>query len=157
MTDQLLGLLRFVLLGALYAFFARVLWAVWTEVRVPAMPRSGPSAPGAPVDGTRRIARRHRVAELRVVSPKRWKGHTIELGESATVIGRSPNADFSVDDDSYLSNTHARVRLVDGAAIVEDLASTNGTVVNGERIEGSIVLRPGDRIQMGSLVVEAER
>ncbi len=35
MTDQVLDLLKFVLLGLLYLFFARVLWAVWSEVRTP--------------------------------------------------------------------------------------------------------------------------
>lgn len=40
MTDQLLGVLKIVLLLALYLFFARVLWAVWNEVRVPAVNRS---------------------------------------------------------------------------------------------------------------------
>ena len=35
MTDQVLNILKFVLLGLLYLFFARVLWAVWSEVRTP--------------------------------------------------------------------------------------------------------------------------
>ena len=35
MTDQVLNILKFVLLGLLYLFFARVLWAVWSEVRAP--------------------------------------------------------------------------------------------------------------------------
>ena len=35
MTDQVLTILKFVLLGLLYLFFARVLWAVWSEVRTP--------------------------------------------------------------------------------------------------------------------------
>ena len=40
LTDQLLGLLKLVLLIALYLFFARVLWAVWHEVRTPALQRA---------------------------------------------------------------------------------------------------------------------
>jgi hypothetical protein len=47
MTDQLLGVLKIVLLLALYLFFARVLWAVWNEVRVPAVNRSA-QGPGTP-------------------------------------------------------------------------------------------------------------
>lgn len=157
MTDQLLGILRFVLLASLYLFFARVMWAVWTEVRVPAIPRAGGPTPTAPVDGTAKVPRRHRVTELRVVAPKKHKGHHIEIGNEPLVVGRSENADLSVADDSYLSNVHARIWINTGAALLEDLGSTNGTLVNGERITGVVTLRPGDRIQMGSLVVEAER
>ena len=35
LTDQVLNILKFALLGLIYLFFARVLWAVWSEVRVP--------------------------------------------------------------------------------------------------------------------------
>ena len=157
MTDQLLGLLRFVLLAALYLFFARVVWAVWSEVRVPAVSRSTGPVPTVPIDGTAKVPRRQRVTELRVVAPKRHKGHQIEIGSEPLVVGRSDNADLSVVDDSFLSNVHARVWIANGTALVEDLGSTNGTLVNGTRIDGAVVLRPGDRVQMGSLVVEAER
>ena len=157
MTDQLLGLLRFVLLAALYLFFARVVWAVWTEVRVPAVSRSTGPVPSMPTDGTAKVPRRQRVTELRVVAPKRHKGHQIEIGSEPLVIGRSENTDLSVADDSFLSNVHARIWIANGAAVVEDLGSTNGTLVNGNRISDVVALRPGDRIQMGSLVVEAER
>ncbi|MBM3799273.1 MAG: FHA domain-containing protein [Actinobacteria bacterium] len=157
MTDQLLGLLRFVLLAALYLFFARVVWAVWTEVRVPAVSRSTGPVPLMPADGTTKVPRRQRVTELRVVAPKRHKGQQIEIGSDPLVIGRSENTDLSVADDSFLSNVHARIWIANGAAVVEDLGSTNGTLVNGNRISDVVALRPGDRVQMGSLIVEAER
>ena len=41
MTDQVLDILKLVLLALLYLFFARVLWAVWSEVRQPADARAG--------------------------------------------------------------------------------------------------------------------
>ena len=43
MTDQILNILKFALLGLLYLFFARVLWAVWSEVRTP---KQRPAPPG---------------------------------------------------------------------------------------------------------------
>lgn len=157
MTDQLLGVLKIVLLLGLYLFFARVLWAVWSEVRVPVLPQ--PIAP-LPTDGTTasvKVPRRQRVTELRVVAPKPMKGTRLELSGSPLVIGRSASADLAVVDDTYLSNQHARVWTRDGLAVVEDMQSTNGTLVNGSKISGSHVLRAGDRIQMGHLVVEADR
>ena len=74
MTDQVLNILKFVLLGLLYLFFARVLWAVWSEVRTPkqrpidrpvqhaATPRRAP-VPRRPASGTAARQRRpHRRA-----------------------------------------------------------------------------------------------
>ncbi len=47
MTDSVLDLMKFVLLGLLYVFFARVLWAVWSEVRTPKVAETARSAPGS--------------------------------------------------------------------------------------------------------------
>ena len=69
--------------------------------------------------------------------------------------GRAPSADFIVDA-SLVSRLHCR--LTGGAAEIEivDLDSTNGTFLNGERIEKRAVARTGDRIGIGrvELVVE---
>ncbi len=54
MTDSVLDLMKFVLLGLLYVFFARVLWAVWSEVRVPKVANTAPAAPGAAAPTSRR-------------------------------------------------------------------------------------------------------
>jgi pSer/pThr/pTyr-binding forkhead associated (FHA) protein len=58
--------------------------------------------------------------------------------------------------DSRASRRHARLVARDGVLVLTDLASTNGTRVNGHRIS-EVVLGAGDRIQIGetSLVVEA--
>lgn len=154
MTDQLLGVLKILFLVLLYAFFARVLWAVWSEVRVPALPQN--AAPSAPIADVK-TPRRHRVTELRVVAPKAQKGTRLELAAAPQVIGRSAEAALSIPDDTFLSSRHARVWLVNGQAMIEDLQSTNGTTVNDQPIATVTSLRPGDRIKMGQLVVEADR
>ncbi len=154
MTDQLLGVLKIAFLILLYVFFARVLWAVWSEVRVPALPQASlPASPPADV----KVPRRHRVTELRVVAPKELKGTRLEISSAPRLIGRSTEADLSITDDTFLSSRHARVWLANGQAMIEDLQSTNGTTVNEHSIASPTALRPGDRIVMGHLVVEAER
>src|SRR3954466_8112288 len=78
------------------------------------------------------------------------------------VVGQAPGTWFTVDgelligraasdidgrlgDDPQLSRSHARMtRGTRGALTIEDLGSSNGTFVNGERVEGVRVLRPGD-------------
>ena len=63
-----------------------------------------------------------------------------------------------VMDAPMVSRRHAVVRPVDGGLEIDDLGSTNGTWVNGERIEGATLLAEGDVIGVGSVlaVVESE-
>jgi diguanylate cyclase (GGDEF)-like protein len=68
------------------------------------------------------------------------------------VVGRSPEAGIRIDDHS-VSREHARVHVADdGSTVLTDLGSTNGTLVNGRRVE-SCVLSEGDKIQVGTSTV----
>jgi hypothetical protein len=80
-------------------------------------------------------------------------GVEIEVGEELT-LGREPGtADFVVDD-AGISRRHARLWLEDGSLVVEDLGSSNGTYVNGERISGPTRLGADDVLQLGSTSLE---
>ncbi|MDQ6766302.1 MAG: FHA domain-containing protein [Candidatus Eremiobacteraeota bacterium] len=72
--------------------------------------------------------------------------------EDGTVLGRSRECHI-VFDDSTVSKEHARLRLEGRSAFVEDLHSTNGTLVNGRAIDGPTRLRRGDRIGLGANVI----
>jgi len=63
-------------------------------------------------------------------------------------LGRSPDADIRLDD-RYASGIHARVYNRGGSYFVEDLNSTNGTLLNSQELHGEAELRPGDRIRIG--------
>jgi pSer/pThr/pTyr-binding forkhead associated (FHA) protein len=57
---------------------------------------------------------------------------------------------LTIPDDPTLSGFHARILLADSVPTIEDLQSTNGTFVNGVRLEqGRKLLKPYDEIQMG--------
>jgi hypothetical protein len=62
-------------------------------------------------------------------------------------IGRAPDCDLVIDSPK-VSRHHARVARAGGAVFVEDLESSNGTRVNGERISKA-VLKDGDQIEIG--------
>ena len=64
-------------------------------------------------------------------------------------IGRSKTADLTVIDPDT-SRRHAKIVCSGGSYIVHDLLSTNGTWINGTRVEEEQKLKPGDRIQIGS-------
>ncbi|CAN5600331.1 FHA domain-containing protein [soil metagenome] len=63
-------------------------------------------------------------------------------------LGRSPDADIRIDD-RYASGIHVRVFSKSGAHYVEDMSSTNGTLLNSSDLHGEAELRPGDKIRIG--------
>lgn len=70
-------------------------------------------------------------------------------------VGRAPRADFIVDA-ALVSRLHCRLEVTDDRIDVIDLSSTNGTFVNGKRIERAR-LRSGDLLQVGRLALKVER
>jgi hypothetical protein len=83
-------------------------------------------------------------------------GQTITL-EQELVIGRSTPGLGSLGGDSEISRVHARVfHDPSGRLIVEDLGSTNGTFVNGNRIAGQQALNPGDQVRVGQTTMSVE-
>jgi hypothetical protein len=73
-----------------------------------------------------------------------------------TVVGRGAECDLRVDD-TFVSQEHARIFAKDGSWYVEDLGSTNGTFVNEQRLAAPAMLTTGDRVRVGTTVLELAR
>jgi hypothetical protein len=154
MSDQLLTTLKIALLAFIYLFFARVLWAVWTEVRVPTAP--GLNARQIKVKdpkGSAKKAVETTPMKLLVVEPAAMRGSTVSL-DAEVVVGRADECDVTLSEDPFVSTRHARFFQRDGEWWVEDLGSTNGTLVNAQRITEASRIRRDDRVQAGSAVFE---
>ena len=69
------------------------------------------------------------------------------------MIGRGRRADVDLEDPS-VSSRHASVKPEGATAVVTDLGSTNGTLVNGKRVDDPARLVEGDRVTLGACTIE---
>lgn len=83
-----------------------------------------------------------------VRGPKEIVGITLPMA-GALVVGRSPDADLVIADD-FVSSIHLKVTPSAEGAIVEDLGSTNGTLVNGQPATRPLAVSVGDLIEIGT-------
>ncbi|WP_437594003.1 sigma 54-interacting transcriptional regulator [Sorangium sp. So ce1000] len=80
----------------------------------------------------------------------RHGSETVRLSEGVgVVIGRDPSADVAIPERS-LSRRHARFTFQRGDVLIQDLGSTNGTFLSGQRVEHG-VLKPGDEVVLGEI------
>ena len=87
--------------------------------------------------------------------PSALMGITVQIN-GPVVIGRSPGADIVIGDD-FVSGKHTRISPAGDGAVIEDLGSTNGTLLNGRRLSAPQQLRPGDAIDIGSVRLKVDR
>ena len=76
------------------------------------------------------------------------------LQREAIMLGRSSTCTLHFPDDLDLSRHHLRLEPGDQGWVVEDLKSKNGTRVNGEILQGPRLLRSGDLVEAGRLIIE---
>jgi pSer/pThr/pTyr-binding forkhead associated (FHA) protein len=84
-------------------------------------------------------------------------GTTFDAGPVPLTIGRSGENTISLDGDEFASGHHARIESQRDGVWLLDLGSTNGTFVNGERVEGRQQLHRGDLVQIGDTELRFER
>src|SRR5512138_65218 len=79
-------------------------------------------------------------------------GATFSLEGDQLVIGRDTSSAIAIND-AEVSRKHARLNYQGGKYVIEDLGSTNGTFVNGQRLVSPVVLKSGDVISLGEQIV----
>jgi DNA-binding winged helix-turn-helix (wHTH) protein len=76
----------------------------------------------------------------------------IALTDGENVIGRDPTAAVHLDVVG-VSRRHARIAVGERGAVLEDLASKNGTTIGDRLVEGTVALRDGDQIHVGPVMI----
>lgn len=144
-ADQVLVLvLRLAMAALLYLFLSAVVRAVWRDLRaaVERSPASVAAAGGASATAAKLIL-------LDATSGGDAAGQARAVA-TVTTVGRAGDNALVLDDD-FISGHHAVIRRHDGAWWVADAGSTNGTWANEHKVDGPIVIKPGDTLRFGRL------
>jgi Inner membrane component of T3SS, cytoplasmic domain len=88
-----------------------------------------------------------------VVTAGPLTGTRITLGEQPILIGRADDSTLVLTDD-FASSRHARLTNRGGQWYVEDLGSTNGTYLDQQRVQGPLLVQPGQPIRIGQTALE---
>ena len=151
------GLLALLWLFVIFAFRTMRGDLRGSRASMPAPPRvtsaAAPRIPPTPTPGrkpSRSSAKRLVVTEGALV------GTTIGLGEGPVTLGRADDSTLVLTDD-YASSRHARLVPGDGAWLVEDLGSTNGTYLGADKVVRPTPVRLGQPIRIGKTVLELRR
>jgi FHA domain len=118
-----------------------------------AVPDLGPAAPVKP---SKPPKPKRGAARTLLVTGGARQGTSIELGASPITVGRLPENTLVLEDD-YVSGRHARLYPHEGAWVVEDLGSTNGTYLDRTRLTSPMVLPVGTPVRIGKTVVELRK
>lgn len=149
----LLGL-KALFLVLLYVFIWRIVRTAARDLRVApqesfvlAPAQLGAEAPAAAERPARLV-----VEESKALEP----GRVFEAGAVPLTIGRSGENTIALPDDEYASGRHARIESQRDGVWIVDLGSTNGTFVNGARLDGRRKLTRGDTVQIGDTELRFE-
>ena len=151
-VEEALLVLKVLFLVLLYLFIWRIVRTASRDLRAPqeTMMLRPDQAEGAA---------RERPARARLVvvdSPALARGSDIPLDSVAVTIGRGGQNDVQLPADDFASARHARVEPRPDGLWVEDIGSTNGTFVNGARLQRPRRLKPGDILRVGQTDLRLE-
>jgi len=119
----------------------------------PVASAAAPRSPAPPAEGGRQA---RSAARRLVVTEGALAGTTIGLGEGPVTLGRADDSTLVLADD-YASSRHARLVPGDGAWLVEDLGSTNGTYLGAAKVVRPTPVPLGQPIRIGKTVLELRR
>ncbi len=133
MSAVLVLILRFLLAAVLLGFVALVMFTLWQDVK-----------------STSQLASVRQVPAMTISRLEQLDSSGSEFAKPDVLIGRDSNCDYSIINDTVSSN-HARLSYHHNQWWIEDLASTNGTFLNDERVSTPTVIISNDLLRCGNV------
>jgi hypothetical protein len=153
-VDELLLILKIGFLVLLYLFIWRIVASASRDIRSPN--ESMIIAPGRMASPV--VSPSPRSGRLTVVtSPTLTAGDEHQLDSAPFTVGRSSANDIELQGDEFASARHARFEPRGDGVWIHDLGSTNGTFVNGVKLNAPRKLRPGDVVRVGETDLRYDR
>jgi hypothetical protein len=144
--EEVLLALKVAFLILLYLLIWRIIRTVSRDMRVQPAQESFIMAPVAVASALTPPSGGRLVVEE---SPVLDEGEEFSVDSAPLTVGRGGQNDVAIDGDEFASARHVRFEPRRDGVWVQDLGSTNGTYVNGVRIDGARRLAPGDVVRVG--------
>ena len=152
--ETVLLVLKIAFLVLLYLFIWRIVRTAGRDLRLPQESfilrpavAGGAVPSGGAVDFGRLVVVQSQVLPV---------GEAFGLESRQLTVGRGAQNDVSIEGDEFASAQHVRVEPRRDGVWVSDIGSTNGTYVNGSRIDGPRKLRQGDVVRVGETELRFE-
>lgn len=150
-VEEALLVLKILFLVLLYLFIWRIVRSASRDLRLPQESFIMKPQPGAAAA----LPRTGRLVVLK--SPALQEGADHPLDSAQLTVGRGAQNDLELASDDFASSRHARFEPRRDGVWIEDVGSTNGTYVNGRRIDRARKLAPGDVVRVGETDFRFER
>jgi len=158
MSEIALLIIKVVFLALLWLFILSVVSVIRSDLfgrTVRAAEQPQPQELDTPPAPPRKSKRQRGQPRVFTISQGRQAGLSADLAGGVIMIGRGADCQLILDDD-YVSTRHARVVGTPNGIYVEDLGSTNGTYVNGQRITAPTTITLSDTVRIGKTMLRLE-
>ena len=158
MSEIALTVIKVLFLALLWLFVASAVSVIRSDLfgrTVPAPDRLDPQPLEEPAPPPKKTRRTRGAPRVLVITQGSQTGQSAALADGPVLIGRGVDASLNLDDD-YVSTRHARVVSNADGVYLEDLGSTNGSYVNGQRITAPTTITLSDTLRIGRTVMRLE-
>jgi pSer/pThr/pTyr-binding forkhead associated (FHA) protein len=158
MSEIALLIIKVVFLALLWLFILSAVSVIRSDLfgkTVRGSEQPQPQELEAPPPPPRKAKRQRGQPRVFTISQGNQAGLSADLAGGVIMIGRSADCQLILDDD-YVSTRHARVVGAPTGIYIEDLGSTNGTYVNGQRITAPTTITLADTVRIGKTMLKLE-
>jgi pSer/pThr/pTyr-binding forkhead associated (FHA) protein len=158
MSEIALTVIKVLFLALLWLFILSAVSVIRSDLfgrTVPAPDQPEAQELESPPPPPKRTKRPRGDPRVLVVTQGSQTGQSAALADGVIMIGRGADCQIILDDD-YVSTRHARVVSGENGVYVEDMGSTNGSYVNGQRITAPTTITMSDTVRIGKTILKLE-